>query len=352
MNSFVYNRISIRTGQQTAKWEPRFFPSPKEEPRQSPEPSEAQRTITFTAALSTPSSEEDSGSRGLSDFENAQEYQGPAEDPTIDRKPSEIGDANNRDSNAKSGADETKMNPPGGSGGAEPSGSTSDPRIDSLITAMEGLFRRLSKDIPNPNEESVTAAAETTTIKDTWTVVDAGIFYPQHGDHAKDDGNGVFYESKHLCFSDVHLWKSRVKESVGANTARASHVVANFSRLLMGDAIAWWEQQVSREEKLVLMQDTVTMSSEPQVIEDAKAINKLLNRVVSQFGIKPTEASDWLVNAKYTQADIKNDVPILRFANQLFSHARAWGDSTDQQLLTKFYMALDPSRCGKEGQVS
>ena len=162
--------------------------------------------------------------------------------------------------------------------------------------------------------------ALTTTVP-AWKLINIGHFSPMDTSTAEPVG----YDKSTVIFHDVELWIQSI-ESYAIDPARAEHIRANVWQLLRGEAMVWWQSALSQEEQRAAL---ISLKTWYHALRD-------------QFGVRPAEAQTWLDQASFTIEAARNGDSIRQFAAQCFRMGRAWGDTTDLQLLTRFFQKLDP----------
>jgi hypothetical protein len=159
-----------------------------------------------------------------------------------------------------------------------------------------------------------------------WRIQETGLFWPNAAEESKANSEGLFYAGdKQLCYTDVNLWIQRVQD-MSTYPERAEELREGMWNLLRGEALNWYQHQLSDEERRNLK----------------VSVNAWTAKIRERFGIKLSEADKWMQENSYTEtANLKGE-SVRTFAMELFKYARVWGDETDKQLLVRLYWKLHP----------
>ncbi|KAL0938012.1 uncharacterized protein CTRU02_207743 [Colletotrichum truncatum] len=189
-----------------------------------------------------------------------------------------------------------------------------------LINAFGRLLGTATpgSELPNPGRRF----AAITNIQQRY-----GVFWPDAD--SKYGREPIFHDRETPCYRDVDLWLSAIEAKIVDPHAR-DEVFREWQSLLRGKALSWWEYHLGPVERNQYK---------------AQGWFGLQKGLRARFGPTQIEAIQWVVSNKFTVEKIGSNKDIRLFAQDCFKYGRAWlGSSTpQQQLLTIFYNALDPS---------
>ncbi|KAH7464491.1 hypothetical protein FOMA001_g17410 [Fusarium oxysporum f. sp. matthiolae] len=157
-------------------------------------------------------------------------------------------------------------------------------------------------------------------------ISDLGIFEPTK-ERKLGPEEQTYWGGEYNVFSDVHSWIQAVDDNWSRINPSEQHIVTrNLWTLLRGPAIGWWRSQLSQQDR-----EELQASKE-----------KMLQAVEREFRLDVSDAVDILETSKFDRQDIMGDASIHSFAYKIFKAAKACGGTSNEHLLTRLYLALDP----------
>ncbi|KAG4275183.1 hypothetical protein FPRO04_14433 [Fusarium proliferatum] len=172
------------------------------------------------------------------------------------------------------------------------------------------------------NDKLVTATRDILNFK----ISDLGVFDPEKKTYI-DRKHQACSGRDYNIFSDVHSWIQSIDDNWSRiNSCELDIVTRNLWTLLEGPAIVWWRSQLTETDR-----EQLQASKE-----------KMLQAVEKEFRLDISDAIGILETSKFDHQDIMGEASIQTFAYKIFRAAKACGGTSNEHLLTRLYLALDP----------
>ncbi|KAF5696202.1 retrotransposable element [Fusarium mundagurra] len=174
----------------------------------------------------------------------------------------------------------------------------------------------------NYNDHVLTARRDILNFK----ISDLGVFDPRKKP-CLDRKHQTCWGRDYNIFSDVHSWIQSVDDNWSRiDSCELDIVTRNLWTLLEGPAIVWWRSQLTQNDR-----EQLQASKE-----------KMLQAVEKEFRLDISDAIGILETSKFDRHDIMGEASIQTFAYKIFRAAKACGGTSNEHLLTRLYLSLDP----------
>ncbi|KAF5235176.1 hypothetical protein FANTH_11796 [Fusarium anthophilum] len=206
------------------------------------------------------------------------------------------------------------------SGGARHTDSLVKPQYQPCLPV--GLQQEQEIHPSNYNDHVLTARRDILNFK----VSDLGVFDPGERP-CLDRKHQTCWGRDYNIFWDVHSWIQSVDDNWSRiNSCELDIVTRNLWTLLEGPAIAWWRSQLTQNDR-----EQLQASKE-----------KMLQAVEKEFRLDISDAIGILETSKFDRHDIMGEASIQTFAYKIFRAAKACGGTSNEHLLMRLYLSLDP----------
>ncbi|KAF5228964.1 hypothetical protein FANTH_14372 [Fusarium anthophilum] len=157
-------------------------------------------------------------------------------------------------------------------------------------------------------------------------ISDLGVFDPEQKACA-DRKHQPYWGREYNIFPDVHDWIQSVDDNWSRiNRCELDIVTRNLWTLLDGPARVWWRSQLTKSDR--------------EQLQSSK--EEMLQAVEKEFRLDVSDAIGILETSKFRRQDILGEASIQVFAYKIFRAAKACGETSNEYLLTRLYLALDP----------
>ncbi|KDN69763.1 hypothetical protein CSUB01_12652, partial [Colletotrichum sublineola] len=212
---------------------------------------------------------------------------------------------------------------PTGQGSSPTDPTINTPQTSQADALVENLLRALTERLSNA--ALVTTNTPLMAARNASTEPRVGTFWPD-ADVKKYSPEPIFHDYRATYYRDVELWIQAV-ESLLPDWGAVNEVSRNIAQYLRGSARNWWEFQLSDSERTRLK---------------AQGWTTIANRIKLRFGPTIGDAQKWFRENSFSMEKVSGDNDIRAFAQECFKYARAWGDHSNKQLLTRLYYCLAP----------